>query len=394
MATTYTSSSTDPVIQNAGALTSVSTSSSVFIAPVVGDLNVDANASITILNQMGVQMQYNDRYDIVLDLSDSCALLNCFDISGAGAAFDVMALHEAKFKEVMQKILDNATCTTTGGLSAEEALTPSGANVDAAGVEAARTGFTLHQTLNNQLLRLFKNIYTDGIANILQSNYEFSTSVNTAAAAQDMYDKLDANSQQAAEVIAQQIPNDNWLLYATPEGNIETGTSGENALTSALPMKVGDQLVFVFRTDETIEVTRGGNTEGSAADAINGSVPAGATPATLANPVGAAGFLGPYGNTLALSYNYNQRTIAFFVEIGNGNAAAGTTLPLTANDSILFPVEQLRGPHPSSYYNGEAGQISEAPGYGQDGTGGEVANVPVVDAAVGGGGGAAPPSPE
>ena len=369
----------DPATNAQGDVTAVTSASDIFVAPVVAALDVNASASITILQKLSVSMDYNDRYDISLNLADSCSLLNCFDISGRGESFDVMAVHATQFKAVMKKILDNAICTSTGTQTAS--ATTDGAVITPADFSAAATGFTVHQTLNNQLLQLFKNIYTDGIANILQSSYTFSTSVDTSGAAADMWAKLDADSQKAAEVIAQQIPLGNWNLYMSPAGSLVTGVSGENPLTSALPMKAGDKLVFLFRTDEEITVERGQNTAGSTLDTA-GAVAPGADAATVASVAdGAENFLNPYGNTLALSYKYNQRTIAFFVEVGGAALNVGDAFACDAPiDGELFPASKLRGPHAASMSVAFQGQLAVAPVYGQSSAGGEVA-APVIDAA-------------
>lgn len=370
----------------------VTSRDNVFVAPVVANLNVEASAAITILNKLKVTMDYNDRYDIKLDLSDSCALLNCFDISGAGEFFDVMTLHQTTFESVMKKILDNATCTDTSGMIIEDAATTDGPNIDAAAVIAAGKGHTVHQTLNNQLLQLFKNIYTDGIANILQSGYSFSTDVDTSAGAHDMWLRLDAGNQQAAEVIAKQIPLSNWNLYMTAPGVLDTGSVGENPKTSALPMKAGDQLVFLFRTDEEIAVYRGANIDAGGNSVVGLDPPAnGASGANVSQTTAAAGFLQPYGNTLALSYKYNQRTIAFFVQVGGAALTSGEPFECAATLAEGdFPAEKLRAAHPSSIYSGEAGQLATAPVYGVANHNGGALGETVVDS-VAGTGGAAPP---
>ena len=383
----------------------VSTTNTVFVAPVVADLNVEANAAITILNKLSVSMEYNDRYDIKLDLSDSCILLNCFDISGAGENFEVGTLHQSQFHSVMTKILDNATCTDTSGMIIDGTAQTGGPDIDSdaviaagAGTGAGEVGHTVHQTLNNQLLRLFKNIYTDGIANILQSGYSFSTVVDTSAGANNMWVKLNENSRSAAEVIAQQIPLGNWNLYMNAAGDLATGTSGENPLTSALPMKAGDQLVFLFRTDEEIAVYRGQPTNGSTSNVLGdttttttsgGTSYNGATN-TIAGDTAAAGFLTPYGNTLALSYKYNQRTIAFFVQVGGAALAPGAAFECAGAAAGNFPDGKLRAAHLSSIYTGEAGQLATAPVYGVTDHAGGALGETVVDSVAGTGAEPAP----
>jgi hypothetical protein len=149
-------------------------------------------------------------------------------------------------------------------------------------------GLNLKQTIYNGMLNQFKQVFTDSLPNLLESDWALSNTVGYAAGAADMDSKL---NNQECEILAQQLPESNYTLYAD---------GSENTVTRALPLKDGDSIIFVFQVSE------------SAVARINTKTP-GANPDTGASAAAnAANGKSPYGAAQqAVTYVSNTRTVAF-----------------------------------------------------------------------------------
>lgn len=274
----------------------ISTTGSQFIAPVYGELGISGSASVTTLQQVAVTMDYDDLYTISLDASYSKILLESFQISGSGTTFTVGWRDSTgdQFKSVMLKIIDEAVKdgTTT----------------------------TLAQVLENGITATFGSAFTNLIPNLLESDYSFSTSVASDDAASDMRGKLTAGPR---EVIAQQIPEAHYVAYTD---------GSENSTTSALPLFVGDKLVFVFDTTNNLKVELvPSKTEGATADQTDAATGA-VTPVEGADAAVVAD--NPYAADLnGTAYSYTKRLIAFSVTV---TGAVGE-----ANGSKIAAIEDL-----------------------------------------------------
>lgn len=272
---------------------SVSSSGTTFIAPVYGDLILSGSASVTTLQQVSVTMNYDSIYKITLDASDSKLLLRAFKMSGAGSSFTVGWRDTTgdQFKGIMRKIIDNAK---------KEGTTTTLSQV-------------LDDGITNQFISAFKNL----LPNILETGYTFSTGVDSLGAAGDMRDKL---TDGPREVIAQQIPTDHYAIYMD---------ASENPTTDALPLLVGDKLVFIFDTKQNLVVTLDPTkTPGVTSDTLGVATGAvtdltGATSAAGDNPYGASLY-----NT---AYSFDKQLIAFEVTV---SGAVGETAKIAAINSV------------------------------------------------------------
>jgi hypothetical protein len=135
------------------------------------------------------------------------------------------------------------------------------------------------------MINTFKREFTDDIPNLLESDYVLTNSVGYAGGAADMAGKLVA---QECEILAQQLPESNYTLYSD---------ASENPTTTALPLKDGDSIIFVF------DVTQ------SAVSRVITKV-AGSNPDTGASAV-AGGSASPYGSGAVVSYSIANRKVAF-----------------------------------------------------------------------------------
>lgn len=267
------------VENQAAALVSATTKQDTFVAPVYADLQLDGSANLTTLNLVSVSMAYNDRFDIMLDAADTLKLLNSFVVSGAGATFKVdWAEGELdKFQSILAKVLANATCTSSGTVES--------------------VGKKLADILHDEGLSAFRNAFADMIPNILESGWFFSTSVNYAGGAENMYNALDA---AAREIIAQQIPQSKYAMYMD---------GSENPTITTLPVTVGDKLVFVFTANQVLIARGAKKTPGTSGDVVDTAV-----------TVDSANAYGISGQNI--TYDYNTRKIAFFVALSGAEGEA------------------------------------------------------------------------
>jgi len=267
----------------------------IIVARPIGALDASGSASLTTLQEVSVSINYDDLYDVTLSAADSTKIANAFTVSGNGGSFAATLSSSSDFQDVLAAAMAAATCTT------HSSAIDNSYNV---------VGVNLKDNLYNEMLTKFKKVFEDLLPNILESDWALSNDVNYAGGASDMAGKI---TDPEAEIIAQQLPESNYSLYMD---------ASENPTTSALPVKEGDKLVFVFDVTESAVARVDKKTAGTNADS-NNAAPAGqATPsnATAGSP-GAAGS-GPYGvNQQSIVYSSNSRKVAFQLTLRNSQAA-------------------------------------------------------------------------
>jgi hypothetical protein len=182
-----------------------------YIVPLYAALDASGSATMNVVQLERVSMPYDEKYDLTLSEAESADLLNGFVLTHVnGVVLGATAARgDAAWKAVLQKVIEDAQ--NAGGES-------------------------LSDNLYNQLLTTFKSIFEDNIANMLQDNWSLSVTVNAVGGAANMWTALGA-APDACRLLAQQIPNSNYLLYSD---------ASENMLTNALPMKNDDKIVFIF----------------------------------------------------------------------------------------------------------------------------------------------------
>ncbi len=264
----------------ATATDNATTSSTQFIAPVYGAIDVSGTIDQVTLQQLTVTMTYDDKYEITLDASGSKALLESFDVSGGGDTFAVgWSATKDKFIEVLAKVINDATGTDVSGSTLNKTLK--------GGIEA-------------NLLATFQSVYTNLLPNALENAWSVSASVDASGGATDMHTKLGAPER---EIIAQQIPEENWNLYKD---------ASENGI-KALPLKEGDELVFIFNVNAMAISSGETKTAGANADT--------SASATITDDGK------KYGPSVQnITYTYDTRKVAFFVKVTDGASAVGTKL--------------------------------------------------------------------
>ncbi len=253
----------------------VTGSSATIVARPLGALAASGEASLNTLQQVSVSVAYDDLYEQVLTPEDSTLLANSFTISGEGDEFSAVLNNSANFEDVLARNMATAICTAET------------ANVDPSGNDASENsvGHNLKDAILNGMINTFKREFTDDIPNLLESDYVLTNSVGYAGGAADMAGKLVA---QECEILAQQLPESNYTLYSD---------ASENPTTTALPLKDGDSIIFVF------DVTQ------SAVSRVITKV-AGSNPDTGASAV-AGGSASPYGSGAVVSYSIANRKVAF-----------------------------------------------------------------------------------
>jgi hypothetical protein len=283
---------TNSAAASANAVTDLS--GRIFVCPVIGQLDLSGSAMLTTLEQVTVTVPYDDKYSIELDAQHSFSLASAFKLDGSGSSFTV-AWSDAsgtQFATEMKYIIDTATLTSTG----------TGGNVDS-------TGVTLSKALDDDVRATFKDIFADGIPNILESDWDISSNVASQAAADDMKKKLTVGPR---ELIAQQLPESNYIYWMD---------GSENALNKNLPVMNGDTLVFVFAVNQVVISRLPKKTAGLTADDNDSNTLSAGTvtaPNVTVGPIAAGGTsvdgTGPYGDAAKIQYTFNNRNVAFYVK--------------------------------------------------------------------------------
>ena len=271
------------------------------VARPVAALDASGEASLTTLQQVSVSVAYDDMYDISLNPAHSTALANAFKITGAGSSFTV-TLEDAdgEFQGVLATAMEAAICTEYKSTASDD---PVGSDAPTG------QGLKLKDTILNGMINTFKTIFSNALPNVLESDLSISNTVYYAEGAANMAGLL---TDQECEILAQQLPEANYELYAHMDAS-------ENAVTDALPLKGNDSIVFVFNVSVNSFARVDKKTAGTAADNLSGVSP-GDVPAGS----GAVGS-GPYGvaqQSSSVTYASSSRTVAFRLTVHNaaGNA--------------------------------------------------------------------------
>jgi len=263
---------------------------STIVARPVGAMDASGEAALNTLQQVNVSVAYDDLYEQALSHTDSTTLANAFTISGSGATFSAILDASGDFKDVLTRNMASAICTAQSKF------------VDPSGSDASNNsvGHNLKDAIYNGMVNRFKRIFTDSIPNLLESDWSLSNTVGYADGAADMAGKLDAAE---CEILAQQLPESNYALYMD---------SSEDTVTSALPLKGGDSIIFVFQVDEAAVARVVTKTAGSNLD----------TGATAT----AGGSASPYGSSAVVNYSIASRKVAFKFTVRSISGLAGDLL--------------------------------------------------------------------
>jgi hypothetical protein len=274
---------------------------SIIVARPIADLDASGSAALTTLEQVSVSVDYDDKYVMDSILDDAKKLANAFTLDGSGADFSCTLSSKADFVDVLARNMATATCSK---------WTSAKSSIDS-------TGKVLKTALYDEMAGAFKKIFEDALPNILESDWELTNGVAYEAGADAMADLITATE---AEILAQQFPESNYVLYQKG-GN---GADKEDPVTKALPVKGGDSLVFVFNVKQLLVSRVDKKTAGSTSDAnVLGSTTtstAGAAPGP-----GQASLTIPsiYGTGVQQTqYAANNRLVAFQFNIPGSGALA------------------------------------------------------------------------
>ena len=274
---------------------------STIVARPVADLDASGSAALTTLQQVSVSVVYDDKYSMDLSMDDAKKLANAFTLDGSGASFSCTLSSKTDFVDVLARNMATAKCSEWA--SNKSSITS--------------MNKVLKTALYDEMAGAFKKIFEDTLPNLLESDWELSNGVAYEAGANTMANLINPTE---AEILAQQFPESNYVLYQKG-GN---GTDKEDPVTKALPVKGGDSLVFVFNVKQLLVSRVDKKTAGSQSDAtVTGST----TSSTAGAGVGAgqANLTIPsiYGTGVQQStYAANNRMVAFQFNIPGTGALA------------------------------------------------------------------------
>jgi len=271
------------------------------VARPVADLDASGSAALTTLQQVSVTVAYDDAYTVTLGEADARKLANAFTLDGSGADFSCTLTSKPDFEDVLARNMASAVCNE---------WTSTNSTITSVGKD-------LKTALYDEMAGSFKKIFEDALPNILESDWELTNGVAYEAGAAAMATAINATE---AEILAQQFPESNYVLYQ--KGG--SGPDKEDPVTKALPVKGGDSLVFVFNVKQLLVSRVDKKTAGSTTDiSVAGST---TTSTAGANPgAGQAGLTIPsvYGTGVQQTqYVANDRRVAFtFIIPGSGPLA-------------------------------------------------------------------------
>lgn len=267
------------------------TSGSQFIVPLYSTLDASGSATMNVVQLESVSMPYDEKYSLTVSEAQSANLLNGFQVTHAdGVVLGCTAARgAAAWKAVLQKVIEDAHDDS---------------------------GNSLSDVLYNEALVQFKSIFTDEIANVLQDNWTLNVNLDAVGGAANMWTDLVA-APEACRLLAQQIPNSNYLLYSD---------ASENMLTNALPMKNDDKIVFLFNVT-MLTITRN-ITDIQKADSFTAPLaPTDVDPNTNSAPA-------------VTTASFSNRTAAFFVTV----AGAGENGKVTGLEAAAQVTGQTSNP--------------------------------------------------
>jgi hypothetical protein len=271
-----------------GVSRSAQTTATQFVVPVVGSIEMDASATLVTLNQLAVSMPYDDKYVIALDTSGSKVLMESIQLAGSGSTFAASRKAGDDLKNLLKTILDTAT-------------------------KDDENGKNLPTELADDMKARFQEYFSNELSNILE-NVHLSYSVDTQGGADDMNTIFD---NEACEIVAQQIPNSNYLAWSD---------ASENFLANHIPLLDDDVIVFTFEVAQELRVDREEQKTGGAIADPTASVGGPVTSVSAGNAAGGVGGAFTTSQPGTATYIYQSRKIAFFVSVTGGTAAAAAAV--------------------------------------------------------------------
>lgn len=277
---------------------SVSTSASRMIAPYVADMDASGAATFDIVQQESYQIDGVDyEFDATLSDAKSVQLLDCFTVTGKGPSnanpadpnFNVELTDPAALQALLMSVINGEDEASSGGNTATSRLV-----VDLhTGLIAAIAGDNLINTAENVDVS------------------DVSVTIDSSGGAANMAAGLTENR---CKLIYTQVPKETLNLYMD---------ASENATTSALLLKSGDKLTFVFDIHLSdvvpvkawVDVTTNPGVQDAPSDVNT------AAPQADAAPVAE-------NYTSSLHYDLATKRVAFNVQLSSGGAAfEGLKLP-------------------------------------------------------------------
>jgi hypothetical protein len=199
--------------------------SQLYVVPIVSTIDASGASTVSTVTHETVIMKYDVSFNLTLSPVESANLVNSFrlyqnttDASG-NLECDLVPANQPLFHALMTKVIYDASDNGVGALD-----------------------MVVYNRSYGQLL----NVYGDGLANDLESNWNLTVAVDASGGASNMWEDLSGNAD-ARKVIARQLPNNNYLAYCD---------ASENIHTDALPLVNDDVLVFLFDVNTAVISTQ------------------------------------------------------------------------------------------------------------------------------------------
>jgi hypothetical protein len=282
-------------------VTNDSSANTVCVVPLYAVMDASGEASIETLIQQSVSMAYDLSFNATITKAEAAKIANAFTVTGGASVFAV-GMDDSKRADF------------------ESAL----AAALVAAVDAA--GLNLQKVIYNDAKNTLKDVYSDLLANLLESNWSLNTNVAWATGAANMYADLSGADAGIRAAVARQLPESNYSLYMD---------ASENPTTDALPLKGGDTIVFLF--DVRTAVIARANSKVPATSPPSVSDPAGgATGSGTVTDAAGSAYTQPYGTGLVQSYSGRNDIVAFFITVAESGA-------LTLKESPSTPANLIAG---------------------------------------------------
>ena len=336
--------------RDAGVFSTACTGSNTFVVPIYSQIDATGTAALSVVHAEAVCMNYDLSFNITLSDVSSGMILNGFVLSQDGINdTDGTPGLSVAMRTGANLLAKSGTWQGDFRLALAEVIEDA---VDA-------KGETLAWNLYDSALGYFKDVYGDAVANVLESDWALTITVDASGGATNMWNDLSVKPD-AMLLIAEQIPNSTYMAYVD---------ASENMMTDALPLLNGDTLVFLFnvamktiaRNIRNVQAqasmanarapsgwngaSYGANGQSTATDASGGPV------ADLSGDVSGnrvADLLNVGGTP---SFSYTSQIAAFYVTMSGAyanpanSASAGLVGSLVAVDAANAGSEVLVGGH-------------------------------------------------
>lgn len=247
---------------------------SLFVSTVVSNITVTGTYTISVVEQETVTNDYDLSFNKTLSETDSASFINGFQLYDNPANSNTLAVQmRTSGKAAWKNVVSNVVTTATDA-----------------------TSKTLLTVLTDQGTDILIATFGDEVANILEAAEASNYDLSGALAAETSWTDL-SNNSAGTLLIAQQIPNANYMAY--------TDVS-EQMITDALPLLTGNSVVLFFNVTTTLTAT-----DPEVLNPTSGNPTSGFPTVTSADPGTLADLVSPLPSFTAVS----NKKVAYFIKV-------------------------------------------------------------------------------